>query len=467
MEKLLVPPTEAEHLEAALAKIRKACGCFDKLMQDKVALLRSMEIGTILPKELRSMLSHIFGVQLTKGEIVALTKSFDRNNDGDVSFVEFRRALLKIIETSKQEVEERRKRESAKARKRHEKLSELHLKKHAANTVATVDSSFKDKDVTAALRKIAKAAATFDQGRSGNPLGAFAGVLDPTGFRDALWSVFQIKLTPPQLGAMMSHFDNDASGTVDGAEFKLEFCRIAGVAKQAMKEANERQKKKVKDYYDAIEAKQVEKFAKVPETKYDKNFSDKHYERAMSKLGQVAKFHDPERAQSTVGFQGLLDPGAFKEQLRRCFGIKFTEKELGALIMHFDRDDSGSIDGTEFLIGFYGLAAKAKAAEKDRVLAANEERQRKLAVVITKNKKKNKVAKRPVLLEEPSTVDRVKTAAALEFSSDIRLGKLLTVSTERVYGRDPRPESKRKASFHSKRSLPSVSLPPLATPWND
>ena len=48
-------------------------------------------------------------------------------------------------------------------------------------------------------------------------------------------------MTPSQLGALISHFDGDGDGTIDGTEFKLEFCKISEAAKKAMKLANEQQ----------------------------------------------------------------------------------------------------------------------------------------------------------------------------------------------------------------------------------
>jgi len=42
-----------------------------------------------------------------------------------------------------------------------------------------------------------------------------------------------------------------------------------------------------------------------------------------------------------------------REQLRRCFGIKLTPQEFGALLNYFDREHNGSIDCVEFLVSFF------------------------------------------------------------------------------------------------------------------
>jgi hypothetical protein len=110
-----------------------------------------------------------------------------------------------------------------------------------------------------------QAASVFEFGQRDNPLKVFEGTLDPTSFRDQLFNVFRIRLTPPQLGAILSHFDADGDGTIDGTEFKLEFCRISEAAKKAMKQANEQQAEKVRTHYNALQERSLAKFNKVPQ----------------------------------------------------------------------------------------------------------------------------------------------------------------------------------------------------------
>ena len=124
---------------------------------------------------------------------------------------------------------------------------------------------------------------------------------------------------------------------------------------------------RVKTHYDSLHERSLAKFNKVPQTKISHSFSPSDYASAMEKLGRVALFYDPERAQSTRGFEGLLDPFAFKQQLQRCFSLHFTPKELGAVVDHFDKDKNGFIDGSEFLVGFYTLSQKVKKQERLKV----------------------------------------------------------------------------------------------------
>ena len=181
------------------------------------------------------------------------------------------------------------------------------------------------------------------------------------------------------------------------------------------------------------------------------DFQEMDYKSAMKKLGRVALFYDPERAQSTRGFEGLLDPFAFKQQLQRCFSLHFNPKELGAIVDHFDKDKNGFIDGSEFLVGFYTLSQKEKRRERLKVKADSETRGVLLEKTVAKLRKKINSNKKLPRIKKPANwmpknIDRVKTAAALDVSDDIRLGKLLSISmeeTKSIYGRNPRPGKSR------------------------
>jgi len=63
-------------------------------------------------------------------------------------------------------------------------------------------------------------------------------------------------------------------------------------------------------------------------------------------------------------------------------------KELGALVKHFDTDESGTIDGKEFVIGFNAMSNKAKKKEKERIAREGERRKEVLYEVEKKFKEK-------------------------------------------------------------------------------
>ena len=177
-----------------------------------------------------------------------------------------------------------------------------------------------------------------------------------------------MKLSPKELGSLLERFDGDGDGTVNGTEFLLEFCKIKNAATKAVKIAKEAEARKAKEYYDKLGETYLERFAKVKEVEMDANFGEKDYESAMRKLEKVSLFFDPARSNVLRGFQGWLNPTAFASQLKRCFNIQLNSKELGAMVKHFDLDNSGTIDGTEFVIGFNNMSHEAKKKEKQRIM---------------------------------------------------------------------------------------------------
>ena len=76
--------------------------------------------------------------------------------------------------------------------------------------------------------KIIEASVLYDRYHpSAVQLDAFNGsVMAPHVFKEQLRRVFNVHLSPKELGAIMDHFDKDGSGEVDCAEFLLEFFKL-------------------------------------------------------------------------------------------------------------------------------------------------------------------------------------------------------------------------------------------------
>ncbi|GMH94634.1 hypothetical protein TL16_g12962 [Triparma laevis f. inornata] len=476
-------PSPRTSLQSGLKKLTSIASKMDCTITDKMEKLKTLQITTLNKKKFSKLLKEIFRVKLTKWEISSLMDYFDEDKSGSLDFIEFKQLLFKLVDRGRKERKEKVKRDNDRARGRIERLAQQHFARHCVNKEIQVDYEYTEKDRVDALRKLGRMAKTFDLNAQGNSLKTFEGTLTPTLFSSALFTVFKIKVKPKQLGALMHHFDQDKGGTVDGVEFKLEFIKICHAAKKALKEANELQGEKVRMFYKEKEEQCVEKYAHVPSAKISFHFKDKHVSSALKKLGHTARFYDPERGQTTKGFQGLLSPTDFREQLYRVFGLKFTPKELGALVKHFDRDNNGSIDGSEFLVGFYTLSQKEKSEERKKV--KREESERKLILERTvkemRSRNKMKAPKRKYVkppLEEvraAHNLDRCKTAQALGLSDDITLGKLLSVSlaeaqerAKGVYGL-PAGGGKRKNRLNkyrggNKLNNKHVKLPSLGKP---
>jgi hypothetical protein len=94
-------------------------------------------------------------------------------------------------------------------------------------------------------------------------------------------------------------------------------------------------------------------------------------ESALEKLIAAAVRYDRDRdAVVMKAFEGpTMTPDVFREQFSRAFFVKLTMPEAVAVVNDFDKDGEGTVDGAEFLLGFFkrGFAEKsARDAERRR-----------------------------------------------------------------------------------------------------
>ncbi|CAM9374401.1 unnamed protein product, partial [Discosporangium mesarthrocarpum] len=85
-------------------------------------------------------------------------------------------------------------------------------------------------------------------------------------------------------------------------------------------------------------------------------FTEADLNRALEKIEAAASTYPRQRYGSLDQVEsGLMDPGIFKEFLRRQFGVRVDGAELWALMAFFDKDDRGVVDPIEFLISFFRI----------------------------------------------------------------------------------------------------------------
>ena len=103
-----------------------------------------------------------------------------------------------------------------------------------------------DKEITdSTFEKFKQASVKYEKGHpSSVGLEGFdAKVLNPAEFREIVKRTFNLKLTPPELAAAMSIFDNEKNGYIKSAEFLVVFFKLGVDEKARIKsEALESQK---------------------------------------------------------------------------------------------------------------------------------------------------------------------------------------------------------------------------------
>ena len=87
----------------------------------------------------------------------------------------------------------------------------------------------------------------------------------------------------------------------------------------------------------------------------DPTYTLKDHTSALNKIKDIAARFDPRAPLTPVivrSFAARLDPNGLFEQLKKSLDVVLTEKELAAMMDYFDRDKSGTVEGSEFWIAF-------------------------------------------------------------------------------------------------------------------
>ena len=281
---------------------------------------------------------------------------------------------------------------------------------------------FSKADKDSALKKLREAARLTDT--SGGAMRAFeTAFMAPHEFKEQLKRVFNLKITAPELGALMKIFDVDGDGTITCAEFSKIFCSMGHAEREReIKEYRDKQrraeelriaKKKAQD--DAIATKNANKLS------YD--YDEQSFQSALSKLTEAAWAYDKSApgAPNLAAFEAKeMEPHIFADQLKRAFSMKLNPPELGALMAIFDPEQTGHVTCQNFLNKFLkvGMGERARRRKQWADLEVEKEKTR---VKAAEDKEKAKEEKRLIQVDKnfmasdiQSALDKL-TAAAAKF----------------------------------------------------
>ena len=219
---------------SAMEMIRIEASKYDH-MHPSAPDLRGFRGSNLAPVEFKDQLRKAFNMSVTPRELGALVKYFDTSATGSVDAVEFLLQFSKInrIERSKRHREhieiERRvlRREKDDEEKRESK-------KHAEDIRKL---SFIKADEESLLAKIRRVGQNFavDSASMIEPLQSFKGpALSPAAFREVFYRVFHVKLSYPELGVLLSVYDEVGVGSIDGGKFLSSFFRLGRLEERAM-----------------------------------------------------------------------------------------------------------------------------------------------------------------------------------------------------------------------------------------
>ncbi|CAM9433698.1 unnamed protein product [Scytosiphon promiscuus] len=379
---------EPEDKASAMAMITEAAVAYDKTSPASFSL-DAFEGATMTPLVFREQLRRVFNIKLSPPQLAAVMSSFDKDNDGSINCAEF---LLQFFLTGFQHHDRSRCVTRTSTRRsrwmsmrfcrlpEREAICPSFTRAETHDDEKQVDYNYTGDEQARGLAKLVEAAVAYDAtGPASLGLGAFQGHnMPPHVFREQLRKVFNIRLTPAELGGVMHRFDKDGDGTVDVVEFTKTFFKMGFDERE--KRARERREAEARR--EAIkreeEARRRREEQKKNALKLNSSYSEEHHESAMVKITKAAARYDKNHpsAVSLDAFDGAqMEPHVFREQLKRAFAIKLTPPELGAAICAFDKDGDGCISCPEFLRTFFRLGFEAKAEKETK----RRRRDRKMA----------------------------------------------------------------------------------------
>ena len=217
-----------------------------------------------------------------------------------------------------------------------------------------VSHDFTEEDFQAAFALLTEGAIKYLKGAPGSvPLDAFdVESLPPNIFKEQLKSVFNVKVTIPQLWALISYFDKENTGSVNCERFLIQFFRTGYEERNRIKKNWQLRKLAILEKKRKKQEAKEEEAAKLAWQEVDFNFSEADFDAALSKIIHMCYNFD----QRQVGPAGLvafesksLNPAEFREMLKRTFNVKVTPRELGAMVNYFDTTAKQVVNNSFFL----------------------------------------------------------------------------------------------------------------------
>jgi Ca2+-binding EF-hand superfamily protein len=218
----------------AIARIAKSAATYDRMIHKK--LLQAFEHRALTPPILFQVLYRSLGLRFSSAESAALIDHFDENNDGEISCHEFSKEFFRLGREQQAKDRQRRKKREKSQREKAELLEQQRsvIIKTRVNPVLT---EFTEADFDTVLDKLSHKASLYDREQDGILKAFQYSELSPRSLRKTLHQTLGVKVTPPELSALITYFDNDKNGKVDSTEFVKAFFKLG---QQRTREVNKK-----------------------------------------------------------------------------------------------------------------------------------------------------------------------------------------------------------------------------------
>lgn len=381
MEVKMTATYSENDMKSVMTKLLTASVGYDRYHPASPSLA-AFEGALMGPAEFRENLRKTFNLHVTNRELAYLMDKYGSSmRKGMVSSSEFLTHFLSLgfKERNKRRVDSLEKQREAMKKAKEEE--EKKLEALASKSDVVVDWNFSMEDRQFALDKITVAAAKFDKFHPAAPsVKSFeGGPLTAGVYREAMRRTFNVWLTPRELAAMMKEFafnDDESLELLDPKRFMVSFLRMGVSARDKAKILALQEQKRIQ----AEERQEAERKKRLATQKMvvdiDEDFGAVDRASAIEKFTAASAKYDknaPGCVSLDVFMVSKMTPAEFREAVKNTFRIVLLPKELSAMVKEFDKDASGNVSCSDFVVSFIRYGSEERA----RIRALQLEKQRK------------------------------------------------------------------------------------------
>lgn len=292
------------------------------------------------------MIKLTFNLKLDPKELGAVVKEFKPDVEKDIPASEFLKYFLRlgIDLRDEQRAEQRKKQELMDKQAAEERAKKMEEKNQKLKT--HVDFNFSDEDERRVMEKLRSSSVKYDKAAPGSVAldGFECDELSPLDFKELVRRVFNLPLSPTELGYLVQKYDVKKSGNIHCKTFLIEFLALGYEVRH---ENHIKQLEKQKKLNEQAEKEHLEKMMAVQKSEkvpLSSHFTEEDLQSALNKLAHAAMFFDKERSGGFKSFEvESLDLVQFKRGVKRTFNIDFSSQEMGAIWNYLPKNNKDEV----------------------------------------------------------------------------------------------------------------------------
>lgn len=292
------------------------------------------------------MLKLTLNLKLSSGELGAIIKLVNTTDEGNIPCGEFLRYFMRVGYDGREKEKNKQRMKQAMIEERNAEENARKITENFTKAHLHVDYNFSEMNEVSAIHKMTIASTKYDKTSPGaQSLEGFeCESLTPGEFVNLIRRVFNITFTSTELGYVVKKYDTKDVGNVTCKAFLIDFMKYG---QENRHKAHIQQLEQQKMLTKKAEQEHVKRMEQVKESiilNIDYEFAEEDLKNALAKLTEASIRYDSARGVSLTSFEpATLSPREFMKGLRKTFNINLPPKELGALVIHFDKDGTSTV----------------------------------------------------------------------------------------------------------------------------